>query len=61
MSTDENEGLAIIGYDAHLEVLKKEFPESVPVPWEKLPRKVRKAWIAAADAIVDAYSRAVLN
>jgi hypothetical protein len=53
-------GLAIIGYEAHLKILKKVFPKTTQIPWERLPKGVQKAEIAFAEAVVDAYSRAVL-
>lgn len=53
------DGLAALGYEAYCKSVgwKSVRGEALP-KWEALPPAIQQAWIAAAQAVLDAHSRA---
>lgn len=51
--------VAALGYEAYAEEVGWKSVRGEPLPkWEDLPENIRKAWIAAASAVLDANFRA---
>jgi hypothetical protein len=54
------EGIAALGYDAWCAALKESLGVREP-RWEELPEWRRKAWIVAAEVIVNGVTAAALT